>query len=748
MNAVAGPILSPSPDWSERVRQTLSRYEGGLLRQVAHRLLRLRSVKPVEELVERMAAVTENAAAIDRRLLEIEPAGRSLLALMAQAPLPSWRLGTLLELLSVLQESDGLAIIFELMETGLLYPELGERPSDARRKLRSFEDWLGDAASSDYRVFVHPQVAARALTTPIPLPPLDHTKVEAGAVRETDGLDFFLRLGVLWQQVHELPPRLTQQAAFFKRDQERLSSDPVFTGVPIDSLVSLPDRGHLMLGLGISLGLLRREDAQINASTEFPLSWRQGFDEAIRNLWAGMLETQAWNAADGWRGFQESNTPYLTAGLLALALLAGLPEGQWASPADIGHWLATHHCYWREPPNADLTPWAEGFLLGIAYQLKLVQATEVEAGGRWLVRLSPTGRGVLGLGPMPTPPPYPKTLLVQPNLEIIAYRQGLTPTLIADLSRFCAWKQLGAACTLQLASETVYRGLQSGLTLDGIMQTLRQRGVREIPETVLQSLRTWAGKRERLAVYPAAAVLEFASPQDLQEAVSRGLEGVRISDLLLVVAAESAIDFRQFRLTATRDYTLPAEQCVAVEADGVTLDVDLARADLMLETELQRFAEPIPPANNWANNWATDWASNSRRAYRLTPASIARARDSGLTVLDLGEWFRRRTGVAISPAVQMIAQVLAQAHGSEAAQALPPLPLRRLLVLQAPSKELADGLMQWPQTRQWIQQRLGEHSLVVDEANVTRLQAELAELGLRLRVDSNAPPQSIAQSAP
>src|SRR5256885_3884213 len=58
---------------------------------------------------------------------------------------------------------------------------------------------------------------------------------------------------------------------------------------------------------------------------------------------------------------------------------------------------------------------------------RMLQAAKDDA-GKWLVRLSPTGRGLLGLGDAPSAPPaYPQTLMVQPNLEIIAYRHGFTP---------------------------------------------------------------------------------------------------------------------------------------------------------------------------------------------------------------------------------------------------------------------------------------------------------------------------------
>src|SRR5262249_20287165 len=156
--------------------------------------------------------------------------------------------------------------------------------------------------------------------------------------------------------------------------------------------------------------------------------------------------------------------PFPSAYLLALLLLSRLPAHAWAKPDAIEAWLSAQHPYWTNEsirPSRQ-KPWIETFLLGVAFPLRLVQAIKDPAGYR--VRLAPAGRGLLGLGEMPA---YPgtgssRTLLVQPNLEIVAYRQGLTPSLIARLTRIAAWRTLGAACTLQLEPETVYRALESG----------------------------------------------------------------------------------------------------------------------------------------------------------------------------------------------------------------------------------------------------------------------------------------------
>jgi hypothetical protein len=62
----------------------------------------------------------------------------------------------------------------------------------------------------------------------------------------------------------------------------------------------------------------------------------------------------------------------------------------------------------------------------------------------------------------------------------------------------------------------------------------------------------------------------------------------------------------------------------------------------------------------------------------------------------------------------------------------PAVELRRRLVLQVADEHLADGLAQWPGTRDLILSRLGPMSLVVDEASVPALTERMKELGLKM----------------
>jgi hypothetical protein len=361
-------------------------------------------------------------------------------------------------------------------------------------------------------------------------------------------------------------------------------------------------------------------------------------------------------------------------------------------------------------------PWLTTFLLGIAYHLRLVQAGRT-AEGSFLVRLTALGRWLLHLDERPQlERVYARTLLVQPNLEILAYRQGLTPALILKLTRFATWKSLGAACTLQLEPGTVYRALEAGQSFESIRLTLEQHSTRVLPPAVLESLRTWSNKRDRITVYPSATLLEFASEAELTEALARGLPGERIADTLALVPSEDDIDFRQFRLTGTRDYSLPPEKCVVLEPDGVTLTVDPSRSDLLLETELPRFADLV------------SGSLAGPRQFRLTPASLAAGQEAGVQLATLEAWFLQRCGQPLSPAARLLM------IGSQ----LPAAQVQHLLVVTVASTELADGLLQWPATRALISTRLGPTALAVSQEHLARLRERLAEAGLSLH-ENEAP---------
>lgn len=711
--------IPEAEQWELHTQHTLKRYDEALLRHVAHKLCKPRGQWPVHELLDRLTAAVANPPMIDRRLKELPVECRRIMSVIARSRIVRWPIGSLIEMLVALGAKDGADALTQLLESGLLLPELfplgsdPEAKSASRGKLKNIATFLARSEPMPM-VLASPLITKRALKEDLGI---TCAEIEAAStnIHEADGLDWPLRLAALWQQVIDAPLRRTQQGEFFKRDHDRLVGDSILGAAPTDGLEPIPDPGLFTASLALAAGLLREQEAELHAA-EWPAAWNAALPTLIANLWTSLGHITAWTPAKGYAPTEQIGAPYRSAYLLALLCLASLPEKSWTSPAEVEAWVATKHPYWSDKPRTSIG--IATFLLGIAYSLRLLQATKAPDGG-WLIRLSPLGRWALSFSDEPPAvATFKQTLLVQPNLEILAYRQGLTPELIATLSKIATWKTLGAACTLQLEPHSVYRALEMGESLTSIVQMLEGHGTKALPSAVLDSLKTWSSKRERISIYSAGAIFEFASPADMNEAIARGLPAVRLTDRLAIVASEGDIEFKHFRLTGTRDYNLPPERCVEVEPDGVTLSVDLVRSDLLLDTELQRFAELVPP---------TDAMTRANRcAYRITPASILAARQHNVMLTYLQTWFAQRTGLPISAAALLLMT------GIDAG----PVELRRQLVIHVANEHLADGLAQWPATRPFIRARLGPTTLVIQEQDVAALTDHLKEIGVKVMFEA------------
>jgi hypothetical protein len=717
-------LLDARDTFPLQLERTLGLYDESLLRQVAAKLIKPRNQWPAAELIERCRAAFDNIAVIDRRLRELSPPERRILAMIGHSGQPRWRVIHLAEMSAALGDSDAVQSIRSLLEAGLLFPELPE----GGKRLRSFNQWFTHAASFGLTVFTHPTVMTRAFSENLgfpPLEPLENTQESKAwnvvEVYEADGLEWPLLLAALWQLASTEPFRRTQQGEFFKRDQERLRNDPLLNAPPTHSLFENSGMAFLVAELAGVLGILREADGEWRAG-RFPPLWNKGILPTLASLWTALPLLTRWPILEG---HHEPAAPSFI--LLFMIFMSRLPVETWVHPMDIQNWIRKCHPGWKSSTHdssaeSHLSPLIN-FLLALTYHLRMIQIGK-DKGNELVVRQSSIGRWLLSLGPMPALPTLPtQTLLVQPNLEIVAYRQGLTSELIADLSHFAAWKSSGAACLLQLQPETVYRALENGYTFAKIQQTLSRHGTRQVPPAVQELLRTWTAKRDRLSIYPSATLFEFANSQDLDDALTRGLPATRLSERLAVVASEAAIDYRHFRLNGTRDYGLPPEKCVDIEPDGVTLTIDPDRSDLLVETELSRFARTLDQPD-----------SNGRRQYRVTSESLGDGQDRGLSLFALEEWFQQRTGQSLSPAIRLL----------KTAPFHPAAEMKQQLVLHVSSSHLADGLMQLPETRGLFQARLGPTAIALEPEHADELRQRLEHLGLAI-VTASPPPPSLSQ---
>jgi hypothetical protein len=609
--------------------------------------------------------------------------------------------GHLITLLAAIDHAEGFTPVQTLLETGLLFPELDPQSPP----LPDFTTWLGQVGANNAVVFTHPTVAARARGEDLGLPDLANPDNEIGNARQADGLEWPLRLAAVWQQVHADAVRLTQGNTLFKRDLVRFQCDAVLSSALVEQLAPIADAGVLALLWAKAAGLLVERDGAFEASTFSP-AWEGALFPLLAELFSALVLVETWAPLGGYAPSDNalSLPPTPTAGFLALLLARNF-----VTPEAIAEWLWSHHPSWAATLPAEATKdkganWVRGWLLGVAYPLGVVEV----AGD--FVRLSAFGRHVLFGGKEPsTPPAFPQTLLVQPNAEVLAYRQGLTPNLIASLSRFAQWKGIGPACTLELTPEQTYRGLESGLTLPMIVQTLNRHGTRPVPPGVADLLQRWASKRERITVFSSAVLVEFQTPAELDTAVARGVVALRLTDRIGMTADGSEPSLSQLRLIGNRDYEARPQRCLTVADDGVTLTVDTPQADLLLEAEIEHFAESLP-------------IESGVRRFQLTASSLRRAAESGRSLADIDLWFMERTGSPLSAAGRLLL------HGGQ----LPPPQVARLLVVKFPTVEITDGIMQWPATRMLVTERIGPLAVVVDEEHFETFKMSLADVGVRI----------------
>jgi hypothetical protein len=558
----------------------------------------------------------------ERLLADVLPASKTALSLFALSETYSWSVAGMTLALTALGIDPDPAI-HPLLERGLL----------------ALRDSEPAPTPTPAKLLAHPAAvnASRTVLTEAAGPPV------AGPVRqirESDGLEPILRMAAVWQRVVESPLRQTLQRTFFKRDRERIEDDAVIAGPISDAFEPLPDMALVWIELARSVALLNDEPGSDRIIAAAPDYWSDNsvhLPQMVATRWLGLRN---WHEQGGMISEgtpTELALPYMRP-VIMLWLAKCEPE-EWIALEDLAAhldglapgWHVTTIPHPRQLPYApDHAAILASVLLGPAYQLGLVRTAEEEPSGRRVVQLTPLGRYVLALGPPSFGrTPFEHFLFVQPNFEIIAYRQGLTPGLIGEFSRFARWTQIGSALELKLTPESIYQGLEGGLTPDAMTARLGKHSQRAIPASVGDAVKTWASRRERVTYYGSATIVEFANEADLDRAVAEwpvenGAVGpIRIAERLLLVEDPASIPFNRLRLAGQRDYRRPPEPCVEIESDGVTLALDLGRSDLLVDAELLRFSDELPQAD-------------TRRLFRISASSLLRGRDdAGLTQTSL-----------------------------------------------------------------------------------------------------------------
>ncbi len=754
--AISSPRAAAHDDPRRAFRAALGRYKGTRLSAIrlaqgaAPGGFRVRPSGTADEITDYL----DEPAATRALLARLSPGSQLALSLFGLTEVTSLPLAGISQALRALLTEPVPAII-PLLELGLLtvFAEGNSGQVDAFGEiLESADAW---------RVFlrVHPAVP-RSVRTARPQDILPRAGGPISQIREADGLEAVLRLAALWQRLGAEPLRQTQQGVLYKRDRDRIDLDPVLATPIADSFIPLPDSPSLWLALARRVGLIEPEaggERLLAAPLEF---WNENEFHLSQMIATGWLSLPDWCELPP-EALAENESPAAVASLRCALLLwlSTLADSEWVALDDLAGELTARSPSWSrltigpEAQEDDSSPRArppsrararsrneaadrpratmlvEAILLGAAYPLGLIRAALEAPAERRVVQLSAFGRYVLAVGPTPPPrPAFERFLFVQPNFEVVAYRQGLTPQLVGRLSRFAWWTQIGSALELKLSRDSIVLGLDGGSKPEWMLETLTRASQRPLSRGVIEAINNWAERRERVVFYAASTLIEFSSQAERDQALDLWPGGddaapVPVADRFLLVEDDQTVPYARLRLTSSRDYRRPPDVCVTVEPDGVTLVLDPARADLLVDAELAQFAEPVSLPERASGH---SGAALSRR-FQITSDSLQKAIDWGMAPGWLSEWFERRAAKPIPAAVELL--LLAKTSR------VPRLKAAKIIVVTVPSAEVLEGLRQLPMTRSFLGEVLGPTSVAVPENQLAALQSVLEELKIIIDIE-------------
>ena len=306
--------------------------------------------------------------------------------------------------------------------------------------------------------------------------------------------------------------------------------------------------------------------------------------------------------------------------------------------------------------------------------------------------------------------PASATWVVQPNFELVVYLDRTTPSQLAFLERHAERTSAQQYIAhYRLTRESVYRGLESGATLDELLDGLRRGAHADLPQNVLVELREWAALRERITLTPRVQLLELPDAAARDAVAAANLPGRPLGDrYFLLKPAPATVWEDRLRGTALRrvDYAAPLPQCLNATEDGV-LTLDEWYADLLIAAQLDQWAERIAP-----------------RQWRLTAARVAAAVRAGARLTDLMTLLTKRLHKAVPP---LLGVALRNWAGRPAA-----VEVAGVTVLRCQHAETLAAIKASKTLGRYLRGELAPDVLLVDTAQVAEFEAHLAWAGLKI----------------
>lgn len=532
------------------------------------------------------------------------------------------------------------------------------------------------------------------------------------------------------------PIKLNRDGTPHRRALSKLAREVVFpdsaneAGSDID--VNTPDVLDYMvflLAMGLQLGILRSDGESIEGvQTEMATFFLASLPKRNRMLGDAFKGLRQWNEADSFTAekiedVSSSLTSLRGEGLIGargyvFSILRRARFSSWKLERAV-----ESLCALMDPPflkqalksaQTDPENWVTAFLRRGLFWIGAVERGTVPDGA--VIRFTPRGREMLGLPVKEQPVSDAKSMVIQPNFEIMVFLDATDVTTLYRIYQVTERVKLSdRVAVFKLTPESVQRGYSTGSKAKEVIEFLRGQAAVEVPESVIFQLHDWERIHKRLVVHHGGYLVRSHDPDALdlwlgQVKHDSGCVVVRLGPSTAYLSNNDEAILTKLLGRANGTVVHIDSPAPVLQFDGpLLITVDPIDADIVTMWELARIAHEV------------DDAPVRMRQFSLE-VELIKNRWPNDTLRSVVEFLEPRTVGGLPASQRILLQSMLESAPAATLQT-------HVTLIHLQDEFTADLFGRVEEFKQYVVERLGPVSFSVDAKQVDELRERMIELG-------------------
>ncbi|MEZ4459296.1 MAG: helicase-associated domain-containing protein [bacterium] len=532
------------------------------------------------------------------------------------------------------------------------------------------------------------------------------------------------------------PLKLNRDGTPHRRGLAKLAREVVFpdavneAGPDVD--VNEPrvlDYMVFVLAMALQLGLLHIEGEYLEGvQTAIDGFFSSGLSKRNRTLGDAFKGLRQWNEADSFTAEKIEDVNSSLSSLRGEGLIGA--RGYVFSilrRARFSTWKREEAveslCALMDPPflkqslkNAenDPTEWVRAFLQRGLYWLGALERGM--EGNAAVIRFTTRGREMLGLPVKDAPKPTDKSMVVQPNFEIMVFLDATDISTLHQVYQVSERVKLSdRVAVFKLTPESVQRGYSMGSKAAAVIAFLRDQAAVEVPESVIFQLHDWERIHKRLVVHHGGYLVRSHDPDALdlwlgQVKHDSGCVVVRLGPSTAYLNNNDEPILTKLLARANGTVVHIDSPVPVLRFDGpLLITVDPVDADIITMWELARIAHEVEDAPARMRQFSLDLELLKRR----WPTN---------TLQNTVEFLEPRTFDGVPASQRILLQSLLESAPSAKVQS-------HVTLIRLQDEFTADLFSRVHEFDAYVVERLGPLAFAVDAVKVDELRERMIELG-------------------